>query len=195
MKKDIRFDKRATKYDNGIEGFLSQRFYNDLLDNVILSPGNCVLDVGCGTGTFLNRLSNNGTKISCYGIDYSKNMIWEAEKKYPQMNFCVGNSKELPYEDATMDVVITCMAYHHFEDQKAFRKEAFRILKPCGELYVCDPKFPAFLSYVFNSVFRLSKTAARFYNKDEYILDFTLEGFTFHKYFEDSYVQIINFKK
>lgn len=195
MKKDIRFDKRATKYDNGIEGFLSQRFYNDLLDNVILDPGNCVLDVGCGTGTFLNRLSNKSTKIASYGIDYSTNMILEAEKKYPQMNFCVGNSKELPYEDATMDVVITCMAYHHFEDQTAFRKEAFRILKPCGKLYVCDPKFPAFLSNVLNSVFRLTKTAARFYNKDEYILDFTLEGFTFDKYFEDSYVQIINFKK
>lgn len=55
--KDIKFDKRASKYDDEFEGKLSEKFYRLVTDNVDLSPEYKILDVGCGTGTILHRLS------------------------------------------------------------------------------------------------------------------------------------------
>ncbi len=55
-KRDIKFDKRADKYDEGFEGRFSQRFYDLVSENVKIKSGMNVLDVGCGTGTILYRL-------------------------------------------------------------------------------------------------------------------------------------------
>ena len=51
--KDFSFKKRAASYDEGIEGRMSQKFYNLVLQSVDLYEGCCVLDVGCGTGALL----------------------------------------------------------------------------------------------------------------------------------------------
>ena len=80
----------------------------------------------------------------------TKDMIWRKGDTLfykggvtdPDYQFVSGDSAFLPYVDESMDVVMACMAYHHFPDQEQFRNEAMRVLKPGGSLYISDPRFP-----------------------------------------------------
>ena len=192
--KDISFDHRADKYDNSFEGRLSERFYRNLTGSVHAGDNDSVLDVGCGTGTILYRLASK-SKIDGFGVDVSSQMLDEARKKCPEMTFQLGDSASLPFADGSFDVVTACMAYHHFPNQEAFRQEAFRVLKPTGKLYICDPYFPLVLRKCMNGLFSISKIEARFYTPAEMIQDYQKNGFVVDHVTKDSYVQVFTFKK
>lgn len=85
MKNDVKFNKRADSYDKGFEGRFSKKFYSLLLNQIELNENVNLLDVGCGTGEILKKLSNE-YKINGYGIDVEKNMINLAKEKCPNMN-------------------------------------------------------------------------------------------------------------
>ena len=95
----------------------------DLVKALDVRDGDAVLDVGCGTGTVLSYLREN-RKIIGYGLDISENMIAIAKEKNPGFSLTTGNSAKLPYADETMDVMMACMAYHHFPDQVTFRNHS-----------------------------------------------------------------------
>ena len=152
-KRDFKFDKRADKYDDHFEGKLSKVFYKLIYDNIELSPSAEVLDVGCGTGTILRTLSDR-EDISAHGIDVEPEMIKIARNKCPDADIRLCSCEETPYTDNQFDVLTACMAYHHFPDKEAFEKEALRILKTDGLLYIADPNFPLLLRKIINRLAR-----------------------------------------
>jgi ubiquinone/menaquinone biosynthesis C-methylase UbiE len=70
-----------------------------------------VLDVGCGTGYFLHRLSDFGAG-ECHGIDLLATRIEAAREQYPGQEWHVGSATELPFEDGSFDLVtqFTCLS-------------------------------------------------------------------------------------
>ena len=118
----MEFDKYAENYDEGFMGKGSARFYIDLIKELEINDEDKILDVGCGTGTVLNYVSKN-KKIKGFGIDVSGAMIDMAKAKNTGCEFSIGDAGSLQFEDDSMDVVMACMAYHHFPDQQKFRKE------------------------------------------------------------------------
>lgn len=68
--------------------------------------GEKVIDVACGTGAYYPFLSHRFTKY--LGIDTSEKMLGVAKKKYPGVEFVVGDAKRLNYDDQTFDLVF-CM--------------------------------------------------------------------------------------
>jgi ubiquinone/menaquinone biosynthesis C-methylase UbiE len=192
--KDFKFDKRAVSYDEGLEGKLSKRFYNLLLNRLDLKQDETVLDVGCGTGTILKRISER-IHIYGYGIDVEENMITQAKSKCPDMNISISNCTQMPFEDGQFDIVTACMAYHHFDDKKGFAKEASRVLKNHGYLYITDPYFPFLMRVVINLVFRIHKIAAHFGTSQEIASDFKEYGFELVDVSRDKYAQCIKLRK
>jgi ubiquinone/menaquinone biosynthesis C-methylase UbiE len=192
--KDIDFSKRAAAYDGGIMGKASQRFYNLLIREVELQPKAVVLDVGCGTGTILKRLANKADIVG-YGVDIAEKMIAEAKKKCPQMNFTIASCDKLPFSNQTFDVVTACMAYHHFSNQEGFAKEAARILKPGGVLYITDPRFPWIVRKTLNGFFRLFRTAGAFHKPKEIENRLAQYGFTGIGTAVHGYAQIVKLRK
>ena len=110
-----------------------------------VKPGDCMLDVGCGTGNLtLTAQSYAGPGGKVYGIDASPEMIEMAKKKAsrsgPEVVFEVGLIEALAFPDETFDVVISRLAIHHLPDDLKRRgfAEILRVLKPGGQLLIAD---------------------------------------------------------
>ena len=186
----MEFDAYAKQYDDNFMGKGSKRFYRDLLKEMEIAEEDSVLDVGCGTGLILSHIGEQ-RKIHGFGLDVSEAMIAVAKEKHPEYDFLVGDCAKLPYDDASMDIVTACMAYHHFPNQEGFRKEVLRVLKPGGRFYLCDPRFPWIVRGFFNTFFKDS--GFRTVRRNE--KDFEQTGFRHIRSVKDFYVQVISFEK
>jgi len=93
-----------------------------------------VLDVGCGKGYMLHDFKELMPNLTLAGIDVSEYAIENAIETVRSLLW-VGNSKELPYEDNSFDLVISINAVHNLpleeckqalrEIQRVSRKNAF----------------------------------------------------------------------
>ena len=193
-KKDFKFDKRAESYDEGFEGRSSKKFYDLITGSVAITDEMNVLDMGCGTGTILYRLAQEHS-INGFGIDVEEKMLEQAKKKCPGMDFRLCSCDDTPFEDGAFDVIIACMAYHHFPDKDGFSKEAARLLKKGGMLYIADPKLPLPVRKVLNTALHLHKVAGRVYTADEVTTN--LEPYGFERVYDksDAYAQLVCLRK
>ena len=93
-----------------------------------------ILDLGCGPGQTTYFLAKQGLK-NIIGIDLSAQMIEQAKKLSPTLNFQIGNILELNFNDASVDGIVAFYAIVHFlvDDLKQAFLEIFRILKKQSE--------------------------------------------------------------
>lgn len=82
-----------------------------LTDAGVQLAGARVLDVGCGGGYFLHRLSEYGAG-DCHGIDLMESRIEAARTTYPDLEWRVGSATQLPFADGAFDLVtqFTCLS-------------------------------------------------------------------------------------
>lgn len=192
--KDVRFDKRAAKYDDGLEGRLSQKVYRLVLESVELNAGDKILDMGCGTGTILYRLGKR-YHMEGYGIDMEAKMTAQAKLKCPQMHIQYGDCGKTPFKDGMFDCLTACMTFHHFYDQRAFAKEAGRILKTGGKLYLADLCFPGLIRRFINAAVKRMNLVGRFCTEQEMIQIFRPYGLKIKAKRKDGLFQILIFEK
>src|SRR5215207_6053125 len=102
--------------------------YDAALEHVALSPGEHVLDIGCGVGAFLRLVTDRQARAS--GIDASEALIELARKRLPDADLRVGEMEALPYEDDTFDLVTGFNAFFFANDFGAALREAGRVAKP-----------------------------------------------------------------
>ncbi len=132
-------------YDALVEGPMSAlRIRKDLLDEMGDLSGKRILDVGCGTGTFSVMIKQKHPASEVVGLDGDPQILEIARSKAKGLNlgiqFDQGMSFDLPYPDASFDVVITSMMLHHLsrEDKQKTAREIYRVLHPGGRLFGAD---------------------------------------------------------
>lgn len=98
-----------------------------------------ILEIGCGTATFLSYMSARGYK-NLYGIDLSEEAIKVAISKVPDAKFQVGNMINLPYENESFDMVVFMGSLHHlpYSDISIAINEAQRCLLRGGVMVIAD---------------------------------------------------------
>lgn len=100
-----------------------------------------VLDVGCGDGKFTRALVNLFKEVS--GIDVKVKPIDEAKMAAASANvvvdFRVDSGEDMPFLDKSFDVVVFSNSLHHMPHPDKALREAQRVLKPDGKLYVMEP--------------------------------------------------------
>uniref|UniRef100_A0A673ABK4 Zgc:162396 n=1 Tax=Sphaeramia orbicularis TaxID=375764 RepID=A0A673ABK4_9TELE len=122
----------------------------DQLKNIILEyldqkkgrPHVLAVDVGCGTGQNCRLMAPHFHNV--VGIDISECQLEEAkaEPGHPNITYRRGAAEELPFADASVDLITAASAAHWF-DQSRFLDEVSRVLKPRGcvaLLGFCDDK-------------------------------------------------------
>ncbi|TXD38165.1 methyltransferase domain-containing protein [Lujinxingia vulgaris] len=92
--------------------------------------GKDVLEVGCGTGLILERVAKVARKA--VGIDLSPGMLEQARARGLEVS--EGCATELPFEDATFDVVYSFKVLAHVQDIRKAVAEAARVVRPGGVL-------------------------------------------------------------
>jgi SAM-dependent methyltransferase len=108
-----------------------------LLFDAYLRPGMAILDLGVGGGRTTSYLSSIASRY--VGVDYASEMIASCRKKFPQLEFEVGNAADLSrLASSSFDAVV--MAFNGMDyvipDESRFRalREIGRVLKPDGIL-------------------------------------------------------------
>jgi len=103
-----------------------------------------MLDVGCGTGTLVNLVAHLPQAEQVVGLDYSPVMIrhlWEKIEDSPhreKLHGVVADSEQLPFADASFDVLTCCNSFHHYPHQAECIRGFRRVLRPGGLLILVD---------------------------------------------------------
>lgn len=97
-----------------------------------LSPreGQIFLDIGCGTGNYTNELYRSG--LSMIGVDPSENMLHEARRTQPEIDWRNGVAEKIPAPNQSVDGVIATLTTHHWQNLPDGFAEIWRILIPGG---------------------------------------------------------------
>ncbi len=94
-----------------------------------------IADIACGTGILSSRIARELHPEEIYGVDMSDGMLAQARAKSDRVHWLRSPAEQLPFEDGTLDAVVTTSAFHFF-DQPAALHEFHRVLAAGGLLAV-----------------------------------------------------------
>jgi ubiquinone/menaquinone biosynthesis C-methylase UbiE len=102
-----------------------------------------LLDVGCGTGRFLDFVKQAWPRLRAVGLDMSESYVGEARRqltRWSRINLIVGNGESLPVPDASQDAVTSIFMFHELPPivRRAMLGDFARVLKPGGRLVLVD---------------------------------------------------------
>lgn len=108
-----------------------------------LAPPIVVADLGAGEGLVSQLLARRAKQVWC--IDSSPKMVevgaaLAAKNNLANLAYKLGDIEQVPLADASVDLAILSQALHHAQHPQTAIEEAFRILKPGGQLLVLDLK-------------------------------------------------------
>lgn len=129
------------------------KFREQLINQLELGGTEIVLDVGCGRGLLLTASARRLTTGKAIGID-----LWQSVDQsgnHPEITLLnaktegvadlvevrTGDMRKLPFEDQTIDVVVSSLAIHNVPDKEGRAqaiREISRVLKPNGKISLLD---------------------------------------------------------
>lgn len=159
-----------------------------------------LLDVGCGNGRNLFYFLRNGYEV--FGIDPDPQAVKQVQElsaalapDNPQENFMVCRAENLPYHDATFDLVL-CSAVLHFAANEvhfdAMLRSTFRVLKPGGYFFArlaSDIGIEPLVKPLANSRYLLPDGSERFLVNEATLVKYTDELGILHEPIKTTNVQ------
>jgi len=100
-------------------------------------PGARALDIGCGAGQVVGRLTEAG--FEAWGVDVSEPNIERARKFSDRCQLYDG--KRLPFPDGHFASVGALNVLEHVDEPEAFIKELTRVAEPGGRIVISSPNF------------------------------------------------------
>ena len=92
-----------------------------------------ILDIGCGFGEFAVAFADEPIDM---GVDINARDLYECAKTKKYKNLTLADARDLPISDNTYGSVFSISTLEHIENSDKVLKEAYRILKPGGILFL-----------------------------------------------------------
>lgn len=166
-----------------------------------LKPGDIVLDLGSGAGfdSFLaaQKVGDSGKVI---GVDMTPEMLEKAQDNalkygYSNVEFRLGDIEALPVENKSVDVIISNCVINLAPDKEKVFKEAFRVLRSGGRMYISDMVLLAELPEdLRNDKDLLAGCVAGAILKEEYLTLLKKTGFSVEILSEDALISKRQYK-
>lgn len=207
--------KTKDDYNRIADKFSSTRGY--LSEDILIlkkyaKPGDKILDLGCGNGRLSELFSDKNIRLTHHlggerslhlrgersqcvtsmsmnytGVDFSKELITIARKKYPSEKFYLADALKLPFLQNRFDAVYCLSVFHHIPSEEfrvKFLKEIRRVLAPNGKVVLTvwnlrskeEIKLTLFKNF-FSRILGLSKL-----DGGDVFLPFKSEGTTVQRY-------------
>ena len=135
-------DLEITRHPVGSRGFFDDldQYHFEKLHHLLRLvdfdgyAGRQVLEVGCGAGVDLARFAKGGAMVT--GVDLAPSAIALARANFEQQGlhgeFYVANGEELPFDDASFDLVFAHGVVQYTSHPRRLVKECRRVVKPGG---------------------------------------------------------------
>jgi len=127
------YNNLASNYDdnrfkNSYGNYIDIQERTFLKNNLPLYTTHKILDLGCGTGRFLD--------FANYGVDISPKMIEAAKVKFQEKEIKEGSVSSIPYPENFFEVIYSLHVIMHLNKEitKTFLDEAYKKTKPNGKL-------------------------------------------------------------
>ncbi len=129
----VNYDQLASTYNRRYEANPMENVAHCLADLIDEMAATRVLEVGCGTGHWLDTLKEEAPQV--FGLDFSMGMLRIATSQQLD-RLAQGSALNLPYASGSLDLIFCVNAFHHFGDPERFVRESYRCLSPGGVLAV-----------------------------------------------------------
>lgn len=101
-------------------------------------PTDRILDVGCGAGGALVLAAEVVGEGNLAGADPTTALAATARKRLPGARIEVAPAEDLPFDDASFNLVWTIASHHHWGDSRSGLREILRVLEPGGRLLLAE---------------------------------------------------------
>src|SRR5262245_40871544 len=107
------------------------------VENLDVMSKEKVLDVACGSGNIAIAAARRFADVT--GLDYVPSLLETARKRaeaegFPEIEWVEGDAQDLPFDDATFDVVLSVWGVMFAPDQQKAADELVRVCKPGGRI-------------------------------------------------------------
>ena len=129
-------DNAAAAYDlftGRFSGALAQEF----VDVVDPTPGQQLLDVGCGPGSLTRLLVDRVGASAVAAVDPSEAFVEAARARLPGVDVRRAAAEDLPYADGTFDAALAQLVVHFMAEPVAGLREMARVTRGRGVLAAC----------------------------------------------------------
>jgi ubiquinone/menaquinone biosynthesis C-methylase UbiE len=102
-----------------------------------------LLDIGCGTGRFLDFVKQAWPRLQVVGLDMSDAYVRHARhhlRRWSRTSFVVSKAETIPLPDSSQDAVTSIFLFHELPPKvrRSALRECARVLKPGGRLILQD---------------------------------------------------------
>lgn len=132
------YARDARSYDSRWSAYV-RTTTEETVARLALQPGDHVLDVGCGTGVLLERLSRVHPAACLSGVDPVAEMLTVARERLDAaVDLRQAWAEELPFDAETFDLVVSGSVFHFIHAPDTALAEMRRVLRPHGRLVISD---------------------------------------------------------
>jgi ubiquinone/menaquinone biosynthesis C-methylase UbiE len=128
---------------------------NNIIKELGIKPGYCVLDIGSGTGVLLPFLiAELGEEGKIVALDFSAEMLGQAKAKTFQsiVDFAQADVIALPLADNSADLAMCNSVFPHFNDKAKALMEIARVLRNNGRLAICHTMSREMINQLHQSI-------------------------------------------
>lgn len=111
-----------------------------------MKPEGVMADIGCGPGYFTAEMTRAVPGVTVTAVDIADEMLVRARKNLSspdiadRISFKKGDIHQLPFDDNSLDFVVSTFSLHHWANPPVAFREIHRVLKPQGQFLVFDTR-------------------------------------------------------